>query len=54
MTCKQLGGTCDHEHHGESADDVINARDRHVDELVANDDDTHRAALDHMKAGRLG
>ena len=29
MTCRDLGGPCDLEHHGETADDVINAQDRH-------------------------
>ena len=32
MTCRALGGPCDLEHHGESADDVINAQDRHLKE----------------------
>ena len=32
MTCRDLGGPCDLEHHGESADDVINAQDRHLKE----------------------
>lgn len=49
MTCKQLGGPCDHEHRGESADDVIKAQDRHLKEMVANGDSTHNPALDEMK-----
>ena len=49
MTCRQLGGPCDHEHRGESADDVINAQDRHLKEVVAGGDETHREALDAMK-----
>ena len=32
MTCRSLGGPCDLEHHGESADDVIQAQDRHLKE----------------------
>ena len=36
MTCRQLGGPCDLAHHGETADDVINAQDRHL--KVAVDD----------------
>ena len=32
MTCRALGGPCDVEHHGESADDVIKAQDRHLKE----------------------
>jgi len=30
MTCKQFGGPCDLEHHGESADDVIKAQYKHL------------------------
>jgi len=32
MTCQALGGPCDLEHRGESADDVIKAQDRHLKE----------------------
>jgi predicted small metal-binding protein len=50
MTCRQLGGPCDHEHHGESADEVIKAQDRHLKEMVENGDATHQPASDDMKA----
>ena len=33
MTCKQLGGPCDHAHHGESADDVIKDQDQHLKDM---------------------
>ena len=49
MTCRQLGGPCDLEHHGERADDVINAQDRHLKEAVAAGDETHREADDAMR-----
>jgi predicted small metal-binding protein len=49
MTCKQLGGPCDREHRGESADEVIQAQDAHLKEAVAAGDETHRAAADAMK-----
>jgi len=49
MTCKQLGGPCDHAHHGESADDVIKAQDQHLKDMVAAGDTAHEAALDDMK-----
>jgi hypothetical protein len=49
MTCKQLGGPCDHAHHGESADDVINAQDQHLKDMVAAGDTAHEAALADMK-----
>lgn len=32
MTCRQLGGPCDHPHHGEDANEVIKAQDRHLEE----------------------
>ena len=50
MTCRQLGGPCDAEHHGESADDVIKAQDRHLKEMVAAGDEPHRPAADDMKS----
>jgi hypothetical protein len=49
MTCKQLGGPCDHQHQGQTADDVINAQDRHLKEMVAGGDTAHAPALKEMK-----
>jgi hypothetical protein len=49
MTCEQLGGPCDLEHHGASADDVIKAQDQHLEDAVAAGDTTHAAALADMK-----
>jgi hypothetical protein len=49
MTCKQLGGPCDFQHQGETADDVIKAQDRHLNEVVADGDDAHQPALSDMK-----
>ncbi|MEZ5267899.1 MAG: hypothetical protein R2789_04775 [Microthrixaceae bacterium] len=49
MTCRQLGGPCDHEHHGETADDVINEQDQHLEEMVAGGDAAHEPALADMK-----
>ena len=50
MTCKQLGGPCDHRHRGDSADAVIKAQDRHLKDAVAAGDDTHATALKEMKS----
>lgn len=50
MTCRQLGGPCDHEHRGESADDVINAQDQHLKEMVSDGDSAHQPARDDMKS----
>ena len=49
MTCKQMGGPCDLPFHGNSADDVIKAQDKHLKEMVANGDETHTNALKMMK-----
>ena len=49
MTCKQLGGPCDHPHHGDTADDVIKAQDRHLKAAVAGGDDTNADAAKEMK-----
>jgi predicted small metal-binding protein len=51
MTCQQLGGACTLAHHGESADEVIKAQDRHLKELVAAGDTAHQDAAAAM-AGR--
>jgi len=49
MTCRQLGGPCDSAHQGESADDVIKAQDRPLNEMVDSGDTTHEKALKEMK-----
>ena len=49
MTCKQMGGPCDLAFQGANADEVINAQDRHLKEVVASGDATHEAALKAMK-----
>lgn len=49
MTCKQLGGPCDVEHHGETADEVIKAQDRHLNDAVEGGDGAHQPALNDMK-----
>ncbi|MDH5422364.1 MAG: hypothetical protein OEY55_11225 [Acidimicrobiia bacterium] len=49
MTCKQLGGACDLALTGESADEVIQAQDKHLKEIVAGGDTDHEAALKDMK-----
>ncbi len=49
MTCKQLGGPCDVRLEGETADAIIKAQDRHLEEMVAGGDDAHAGALKAMK-----
>jgi predicted small metal-binding protein len=49
MTCQQLGGPCGFEHRGTSADDVIKAQDRHLNDMVSAGDTAHEPALKDMK-----
>ena len=50
MTCRQLGGPCDHEHRGDSADDAIRSQDQHLKDMIASGDTTHQPARDEMKS----
>ena len=49
MTCTQLGGACDLELSGSTADEVIKAQDRHLKDVVAAGDTAHEEALTAMK-----
>jgi predicted small metal-binding protein len=49
MTCKQLGGPCDFPLHGETADEVIKAQDKHLNGVVSKGDEVHKGALKEMK-----
>jgi len=49
MTCRQLGGPCDLEHQGATADEVIKAQDGHLKEAEAAGDATHKEAREAMK-----
>jgi predicted small metal-binding protein len=49
MTCQQLGGACDLRLRGETADEVIKAQDKHLNEAVAAGDTAHEPALKDMK-----
>lgn len=49
LTCRQLGGACDLELRGDTADEVIKAQDRHLHEAVRQGDAGHQDALDAMK-----
>ena len=50
MTCKQLGGPCDTAFRGSTADEIIQAQDKHLKEMVANGDASHEPAHLEMKA----
>lgn len=49
MTCQQLGGACDLELRGETADEVIKLQDKHLKEVVAAGDTAHEQARKDMK-----
>ena len=49
MTCRQLGGACDLLLSGATANEVIQAQDRHLREVVAAGDTAHERALQDMK-----
>lgn len=49
MTCRELGGPCDLKLHGESADEVIQAQDRHLKGAVQGGDASHKEAHREMK-----
>ena len=49
MTCGQLGGPCNAPHQGATADEVIKAQDRHLNEMVDSGDTAHDDALQEMK-----
>jgi predicted small metal-binding protein len=49
MTCEQLGGACDHQLRGQTADEVIKAQDRHLREAVDSGDASHEKALSAMQ-----
>ncbi len=50
MTCKQMGGPCDTKFHGNDANEVIKAQDKHLKEMVANGDEIHKSALKSMQS----
>ena len=49
MTCRDLGGPCDLEHTGDTADEVIAAQDKHLKDADKAGDATHQEARNAMK-----
>lgn len=49
LTCKDLGGPCDHEITGGSFEEVGNNCKAHVMEQINNGDEAHKAAVEKMK-----
>jgi len=48
-TCEALGGPCDFELRGSTADEVIKLQDKHLKEMVSGGDETHTAAHQAMR-----
>ena len=49
MTCQDLGGPCELQHAKATADEVINAQDRHLRDAVKAGDESHSEARNAMK-----
>ena len=49
MTCRQMGGPCELAFQAHTADEAIKAEDKHLKEMVASGDETHKSALDAMR-----
>ena len=49
MTCRDLGGACDLELSGSTADEVIKKQDAHLKDVVAGGDTDHVEAAEAMK-----
>ena len=49
MTCRALGGYCDLELRGKTADEVIVAQDKHLKAAVLGGDTSHQQAHNEMK-----
>lgn len=52
MSCKQMGGPCDHAMHGNTADEVIKEGEKHLKEMMVNGDQSHKAAMNMMNEMR--
>jgi len=44
-----MGGPCGAPFHGDTADDVIKAQDKHLKDMVAAGDETHKSARKSMQ-----
>jgi len=44
-----MGGPCEFAHHGNTADEVIKAQDRHLNGMVEGGDVSHEPAVKDMK-----
>jgi len=49
MTCKQLGGACDHEFHADTFDEIAEISKKHGMEMFQKGDDAHLKAMNEMQ-----
>jgi hypothetical protein len=50
MTCKQLGGACDKEFHGDTFEEIAEQSKKHGMEMFQRGDKDHIEAMNKMKA----
>ena len=50
MTCKQLGGACDLEFHGNTFDEIAEKSKQHGMEMFQKNDEAHLKAMEKMRA----
>lgn len=48
MTCRQMGGPCDHPNHGSTVDEMMADGAKHIQEEAAKGDEAHKKVLDMM------
>ena len=49
MTCKQLGGACDRQFHGETFEEIAEQSKKHGMEMFQANDTDHLKAMNNMK-----
>ena len=49
MTCKQLGGACDKEFHGNTFEEIAEQSKKHGMEMFQSGDKAHLQAMDEMR-----
>lgn len=49
ITCKEMGGTCDAEIHGETAEEMMENGKQHVHDAAESGDEAHKEVVERMK-----
>lgn len=52
MTCRQLGGPCEQQHHGRNINEIITAQDRHLTTSSQTSDTSHHLVREAMRNHR--